>query len=247
MEYVKMNHFFLASDPFMHCIFFTMKNHLYIFLLFLLLGCQEASNEKSHHELNTFNHFLREEQAHVLDKATVSFDNFLETNFSSEETQQKRAEAFLELIANDTWPEDGWALQTEKNSEILSEFERSGLRKEFRLFKYEEDLNSEEEIAITQRTRDEYDSVNDSLAFFNHQGKFLQGLAEDGTHDILISNYVEARKVGNISHTLLAKGHLKHLNYTNPLHKRIIVIDFYYDIMLWDLNRKKSVGDIGMR
>ena len=220
-----------------------MRHLIYIFLLTIFSSCQESDHQIIEPELKEFNNHLGHDKAAVLNKAVNSFENFLKNNFPDQDEQQERLLRFLQLISNDEWPNPNWKLQTEANKEILEEFETSGLRKEFRLYGYEEDPNriEEEIIPITHSGKPNNEPSIDSVGYFRALGLFRISLAESSTKDSLIMKYVGARRIGNLPYENLAEGLLaNNISYSNPIHKRIMIIDFYYDLMKWDVERKNK-------
>lgn len=208
----------------------------------LIWSCQETQQKNNEPELVEFNNSLGQAKAEALNQAVASLDSFLLTNFQEQNDQQQRAITLLEQIRRDNWPDPSWILRTEENKKILEDFEKSGLRKEFRIYDYEEYSNVIDEEFFQMELGDTIQTMPeiDSSARFNFFGQFLVSLDEAIKTDTLTKSYVDARQAGNISYSLLAEGLLFYnVNYSNPIHKRIMVIDFYYDLMLWDLERKR--------
>jgi hypothetical protein len=74
---------------------------------------------------------------------------------------------------------------------------------------------------------------------FNTYGQFLYGLAKYAPTDSFIIGYVDAKLlVGNISPSMLSDGLMKlNPDLQESFLKRIIVVEFYYQIMKWDIER----------
>ena len=82
----------------------------------------------------------------------------------------------------------------------------------------------------------------DSSQSLNLHGQFFYGLLKYGQNDTLIKEYTEAiYAVGDISTSLKAGGlTANHLDLSTPLRKRLIVMDFYYHFLKWNLENKKT-------
>lgn len=82
----------------------------------------------------------------------------------------------------------------------------------------------------------------DSSQFFNHEGQFIYGLAKYGTNDSLVAGYVDAKyAAGDISPSLIVGGlTIDNLDLSKPLRKRIILMEFYYHFLKWNLENKKT-------
>ena len=95
-----------------------------------------------------------------------------------------------------------------------------------------------------RRESEEYDKKmqgqRDSLLSYNIYGQFLYSLAKHTKNDTNIQNYVDARRTaGDISPSLLINAYLDgSFDYKNPFFKRMLVTDFYLDIIRWDIKRK---------
>jgi hypothetical protein len=77
---------------------------------------------------------------------------------------------------------------------------------------------------------------------FNSNGQYLYALAKYTLEDTTIQNYVEVKiLVTDISPAIIASGLLsQEIDFDNPFLKRILVMEFYYWIMKWDINRKEK-------
>lgn len=114
-----------------------------------------------------------------------------------------------------------------------------------------EDLNiediEEEIIPITNRDynpelEEKLQRQRDSSQSLNLNGRFFYGLLEYGQNDSLIRGYTEAiYAAGDISVSLKAGGlTVENLDLSTPLRKRLIVMDFYYHFLKWNLENKKT-------
>jgi len=208
-------------------------------LLLFIVSCKNQKHNNSDSKLDVFNSILGNEKSMALNNAVASFDKFLERNFSAYSNDQERMVEFLKLIKRGDLPDTNWVLDTKNNSKIIEEFESSGLRRSFRLFGYEDDSLITEVIIIGDSS--EIDDSIDSSAYFFEFGLFLQALDSISGSDTLINEYFSARQMGNIPYESLAMGELATgINIENPIHKRILIIDFYYDLMNWDIERNKK-------
>jgi hypothetical protein len=81
----------------------------------------------------------------------------------------------------------------------------------------------------------------DSSQSFNRQGQFVYGLTKYGLNDTLIEGYVDAKySAGDISPALIVGGLTFYkLDLSTPLRKRIILMEFYYHFLQWNLEDKK--------
>ncbi len=90
------------------------------------------------------------------------------------------------------------------------------------------------------RQEKEMEEKLQNIHYFNINGQYLYALTKYNLNDTVIREYVDVKVIaGDISLDLLASGLLKHkINYENPFIKRILVVEFYYWIMKWDLERQ---------
>jgi len=243
-----------------------MKLITYILTIIFLVGFIQAQRCKN--DLKGFNNFLGHEKASALNDCINSFDNFINNNYVDYKNTNKRIRTFLEQLSNSYIPDSTWILETEENKKILNRFEKSGMRKEIWLYGYEDyeieyisennntdtqkvvNFEIEEEIIPVTRQVDTIDyeklvkelkSQHDSSLWSNIMGQFLYGLSKYAPHDPDIQSYVEAKQMaGNIASELVVNAFLKEIkNYNEPFIKRIIFVEFYYNIMKWDIERKK--------
>lgn len=111
---------------------------------------------------------------------------------------------------------------------------------------YVDDIE-EEIIPITKRDYDpeleeKLQKQRDSSQSFNYEGQFVYGLAKYGANDSLVAGYVDAKyAAGDISPSLIVGGLTIHnLDLSTPLRKRIILMEFYYHFLKWNLEKKKT-------
>ena len=94
---------------------------------------------------------------------------------------------------------------------------------------------------IARREKEMEERMRNSL-HFNNNGQFLYGLAKFNLSDTTIQGYIDAKIVaGDISPVLIASGLLsQNIDFEEPFIKRILVTEFYYWIMKWDIERKEK-------
>lgn len=109
-------------------------NHI-LSIALLAISCPAQCQDK-YNNLKGFNDFLGPDKADVLNSAVQSFDRFLLINFSLDASTSTIE--FLKYIQDNSAPDSSWALPTERNKTIVSEFESSGLRKEIWIYGDEE-------------------------------------------------------------------------------------------------------------
>lgn len=76
----------------------------------------------------------------------------------------------------------------------------------------------------------------------NLYGEFFYGLAKFAPNDSLTQEYVEVKAIaGDISHVIIAAAFLQqNTNFDDPFIKRIMIVEFYFWIMKWDIDRKEN-------
>jgi len=215
--------------------------YLVIVILFLgFLGCSNSTQDLQEKQLKSFNDSIGTVHAEVFDELVESFDDFLKMNYPNQASQQERLEAFLKPISESwsSWYNPDWKSDTETNLRLLNKFESIGLRKEVWKYGFEHDTIYDGRIFSLDGVEEDYSL--DSSSHFNMRGMFLYSLTKCCVSDTAVYGYVDARDAaGNIQWSLLAKGHLiNNVSYDNPIHLRILVVDFYLDIMGWDIYRK---------
>ncbi len=204
-----------------------MKTSYFSFLFILCFSCSPKISE-----LEEFNKVLGEEKAKALDELIVSFQEFLDINYTEGDLGEKTKE-FLMDNSNYKFPQ--WKFEKLSNKRILEKIEQSGLRKELYLYEfenYEAEYNiadllrnntndtsnleysepiEEEIIPITPYSKSiEIDrNENDNMQKFNIRGKFLYSLAKQFPKDTMIVQYVDIKIVaGDISPSLMSGGFL---------------------------------------
>lgn len=92
---------------------------------------------------------------------------------------------------------------------------------------------------LAKRDREREERMKNSL-HANAYGEFLYGLAKFTPNDSLIQGYVKVKVTENdISPGVIAGGFLEYYtNLDDPFMKRIMVVEFYFWIMKWDIERK---------
>jgi hypothetical protein len=232
-----------------------MKEIAVILFVLILLSCGTTQTLKSDNNLEEFNNFLGLKKAEVLNQGVISFDNFLLSNYS-DINEEERTRAFLEelLIAYTTKPDSNWLFNTKSNIALIELFETSGMRKEIIIYGYEipNKIKEEEDIILIKikgETEEEYIQrelsdleKRDSLFSFNIYGKYFSGLSKFTKEDTLIQQYVEVRReAGNLPPSIIINVFLKqNFNYNNPFFKRILVADFYLDLIGWNIERSEK-------
>jgi hypothetical protein len=95
------------------------------------------------------------------------------------------------------------------------------------------------EKEIARREKETEERIRNSL-HFNNYGQYLYALAKYNVNDTTIQEYVDAKVVGgDFSPVLIASGLLSQkIDFEDPFIKRILVTEFYYWIMKWDIERK---------
>ncbi len=136
-----------------------------LIIVVILASCSNniAQDKK---EIIQFNEFLGTEKALALDNLVVSFQEFLRQNYSSEKSLAAQTQQFLEdLLENDCEPLDSWKFNTKENLKVFNKFEKSGLRKEIYLYRYELDTYelSKSEFSIYDIIKETESEQTDNL------------------------------------------------------------------------------------
>jgi len=94
---------------------------------------------------------------------------------------------------------------------------------------------------IARREEEMEERIRNSL-HFNIYGQYLYGLNKYNLNETTIQGYVDAKVIaGDISPVLIASGLLSQkIDFEDPFVKRILVTEFYYWIMKWDIERKEK-------
>jgi hypothetical protein len=109
---------------------------------------------------------------------------------------------------------------------------------------FEEDIipiSNIDSAEIARREKELEERIKNSL-HFNNYGQYLYALAKFNLSDTTVQEYVDAKVVaGNISPVLIASGLLsQNIDFKDSFIKRILVTEFYYWIMKWDIERKEK-------
>lgn len=228
-----------------------MKAFLIITSLILTFNHRTFSQHQCD-SLNPFYENLDSEYAKNIKSLIKSYDNFLELNYNYCNIEGIRTTLFLidyyRLLGENRNLE--WKIPDDSN--IIRDFENSGLRKQIWIYEseciarglisnadssdYVRNLNYEEEIFPLEYEIDsvihegDYDYLD-----FNLQGDYLETLNKVFSNCDIIKEYIETRRlIGYTAPSLLIQGLLYNssaIDYEKPLYKLIISIDLYYDIL----------------
>lgn len=182
---------------------------------------------------------FNQEQREAFELAVESFDRFLDMNFQDKNRKADILMVFLTQIT-DSAAKAEWKFEKEKISEVLRQFEASGLRKEIWLYGFEKESEMNEVIDLFGDKAWVMQS-NDSLKSFNAFGAYLQGLLNIRKPSQLVIDYAEAKYVaGTFSTELMAEVLLsflkEDLNEIEIL-KRIIIAEFYFGLLQLHVTR----------
>ena len=231
---------------------------IFILTLFLTenIYCQE--------HLQEFNEILGEEQSTAFDQAVKSYEKFLELNYSDQKSLVNQNSQFLTDFQNiyTSGPPD-WKFPDDIQA-VLNQWEKSGLRKEIRLWPNENykpnhypdldengstdpenfEIEIEDEIIPIQDRDGKIISEparQDSFLVSNTFGKFLYALNQCCSTDTLVKDYVEVKRIaGDISPSLMARaysGFGERLN--EPIMIRMIIAELYYFLMTKEVEIEK--------
>jgi hypothetical protein len=102
-------------------------------------------------------------------------------------------------------------------------------------------ISNIDSVEIERHQKEMDERIRNSL-HFNSYGQYLYALAKYNLSDTTIQGYVEAKLAArNIDPSLIASGLLsQEIDFEDPFIKRILVADFYYWIMNWDIERKEK-------
>lgn len=218
--------------------------------------CQEPLQE--------FNEILGEEQSSAFDQAVESYKKFLELNYSDQESLIDQSSQFLKDFQSihTSGPPD-WKFPDDIQA-VLNHWEKSGLRKEIRLWPNENyqpnhfpDLN-ENDSTDSEKIEVEIDDEIipildrggkiiseptriDSFLVSNTFGKFLYALDQCCSKDTLVTDYVEVKRfVGDISPSLMAGAYSEFGQRLNdPILIRMIIAELYYFLMTKEIEIEK--------
>ncbi len=206
--------------------------------MLLLINCQTQTQN----DIEEFNKFLGQEKAEVLNYTVNSFREFLDLNYPDISDENERVSEFLKTLTDTKDYNYNFIIDKEQCNTIINRWEESGLRKEVWLYWNEEytsplrDSTEEIEEEIMPITRDE--GIIDTLDYSkfldsNAGGLYLYGLAKYAPNDTIIQGYVDGKTaLGNISYLSVAEGFKKlKIQYNEPFFMRILVVEFYYDLI----------------
>jgi len=89
-------------------------------------------------DLEGFEKFLGDEKVEALNMLEESFDEFLESNFPIQPTENEKIKQLLQIIKETGEFEENWKFNSTFNLQVIRKVESSGLRKEFWTYNYEE-------------------------------------------------------------------------------------------------------------
>lgn len=104
----------------------------------------------------------------------------------------------------------------------------------------EEDIIEIDSVEYIKREKELVERMTNSLSR-NTFGDFLFGLTKFTSEDSFVHRYTKSRVLGgNFSPHFIIPGLLKQdINLNDPFIKRIITVDFYYDMMKWDIEQNE--------
>lgn len=96
-------------------------------------------------------------------------------------------------------------------------------------------------VERAKREKEMEERIKNSL-HFNDYGQYLYALTKYTLKDTTIQDYVYVKILpGDISPVLIAAGLLsQEIDFEDPFIKRILVTEFYYRIMKWDIKRQEK-------
>jgi hypothetical protein len=102
-------------------------------------------------------------------------------------------------------------------------------------------LSNIDTAEITRREKEMKERIRNSL-HFNNYGQYLYALAKYNQSDTTIQKYVDNKILaGGHAPFLIASGLLNQkIDFENPFVKRILVTEFYFWIMTWDIERNEK-------
>lgn len=226
-----------------------MRKAIIILKVLVFFGSSVLGQIADEQKIQNFDYFIGQDKAKALNAALGSFEEFLSVNFSEHQSFGDKTDALLEqLLNNSAIPRSSWNFNTEKNTKILQDWESTGLRSEIWVFGNEEyspeyniyellssDLDS---ASISKREMSNKERFMNSI-HFNILGQFLYGLTNLNSKNSDIMDYVTARVEGGpISPSLVFSG-IRRLkaDFDNPFLKRIIIVEVYFRLMIWDMER----------
>lgn len=99
---------------------------------------------------------------------------------------------------------------------------------------------TEDSIKFAERDKELYEKYSKQLTF-NIYGQYLYGLAKYNPTNDFIQEYVKVKiAAGDIAYEIMSNVLLDGVeNYDEPFIKRMIATEIYYDLIKWDIQRKK--------
>lgn len=96
-------------------------------------------------------------------------------------------------------------------------------------------------LAVATRQK-ELEEIRKNTPYLNLYGEFFYGLAKHTPKDTLIQSYIlNQLREGVISPAIIASSFLtKAVDHDDPFIKRILVVQYYFDLIRWDVRSKKK-------
>ena len=221
------------------------------------LGKDKATTLNS--AVESFDQFLRTNYSDLdnQSKRTKAFLGYLEQNFEPDSTWDlptKKNQKIISDFESSGLRKDIWTFGYEDYEpqydiyEILppEKQDTSNIQDlgELDLDLIEEEiipLSNIDSAEIAKREKEMEERIKNSL-HFNNYGQYLYALTKYTLNDTTIQDYVDAKIVaGDISPVLIASGLLsQEIDFEDPFIKRILVTEFYYWIMKWDIERQEK-------
>lgn len=169
--------------------------------------------------------FIGEEKSRIIKQADKSYSKFLKDNFDGSDDFERTLN-FLTFFDTTTTFEDNWVVDLDEAGMIVSQYENSGLRKDFLLYGYEEyeaeyfaefkfdslliDADEEEilyppswdsaqikaEIQRDEEHARKLKQRSDSFPDFNVYGRYIYGLEKYYATDSVVNKYVSFKQMG---------------------------------------------------
>ncbi len=227
----------------------TLKKIPILFYI-CLVACTQIQTTN---DVTKFNELLGVEKAEAFNEAVLSFKEFLKVNYPEIEEENQRINQFLQTLMDTKDFNFNFKFDVEKCARIIEKWEKSDLRKEVWLYGNEDYTSlfwsntgeelEEEIIPITRNEGIEVETVDISKYLdSNSAGLYLYGLSEYAPNDTIIQEYVDMKKaIGDISSKTIAESIKKlKIKYNEPFFMRILVVEFYYDLMKYSLEGERN-------
>lgn len=216
-----------------------MKRYYFrIIFIFCLTSCTNIDVEKR--QVNDFNETFNNEQLEVIELGLKSFEIFLNDNYNDKLTEKEKIIEFLRNIV-DTGYYRNWKFPIEHYNDIIEKYECSGLRKEYFFYQFEDSIG-ERILEIIGLEEEKFNE--DSLVNFNAFGVYMKALRNVSNPDSLLISYIDAKDAaGMMSYELISGGLIYAINrfdYNVELVKRILIFEFYFDLLKWNSKKEKS-------